>query len=1272
MESLSPQVVSAAKLHILNPNEFNIWKMRIAQYFLMTNYSLWEVILNGDSPAPTRVVDGVLQPVAPTTAAQRLARKNELKACENRFGGNTETKKVQKTLLKQQYKNFSGSSTESLDQIHDRLQKLISQLEILGVSLSQEDINLKFLRSLLSAAAGVSAVSAKMPIFSLLNVDSLSNAVIYLFFASQSFSTQLDNDDLKQIDTGRNLGANGPTSMGFNMSKVECYSCHRKGHFARECRSLKDTRRNEFQAEEEPTNYALMAFSSSSSSSDNEVFTRAMFDCDDYLYSGSDESLPPSHIYDRYQSGNGYHVVPPPYTGTFMSPKPDLVFNNAPNDVKTDHPAFNVKLSPTNPDHDLSLTNRPSEPIIEDWVSDSKDESETKTPHNVPTATPKPASPKPTSNGKCRNRKACFVCKSLDHLIKDCDYHEKKMAQPTARNHAHKGNHKRYAQMTLQTPQRHMVPVAVFTQSKPVLLTAVRPFSIVVLKIHVTRPRHAKLVVTKHNSPLKRHINRSPSPKASNSPPRVTAVKALMVNATQEKAGEESDQQYVLFPIWSSGSTNPQNADGDAAFDEKEPEFNEKKHESEVNVSPSSKFKDFSDNSINEDNAADEFNEGTHIHFGSLSKQKKDGIFISQYKYVAKILRKFRLTDGKLASTPIDTEKPLLKDPNSEDVDVHTYRSMIGSLMYLTSSRPDIMFAFWTTVAVKKVNDVTRLQVLVDKKKVVITKATIRDGLYLDDAEGVECLSNEEIFAELATMGNEKPSTKLTFYKAFFSSHLVRNVDSPTEFYMYPRFLQLIIRKQVGDLSTYTTKYTSPALTLKVFANMRRVVEGAADEVHGEDANAGDVAEGDVGAANDEVPTDDEEPSIPSPTPSTPPLQPSHDIPSTSQVQLTPPQSHQRVDTSDDTVMDDVSNQGRMIAEMDKDSDVVLEEVKEAKDVPAEVQEVVEVVTTAKLITEVVTAASTTITAAEVPVPAATIAAAPTLTATPRRRTNGVVIRDPEEFTTTTSIIVHSEDKSKDKDWDEVIDHVNKKAKEDPAMKRCQALKRKPQTEAQARKNMMLYLKNVAGFKMDYFKRMSYDDIRHIFEAKFNSNVAFLQKTKEQIEEEESRVLKRINETPTEKAAKRQKLDEEVEELKRHLQIVPNEDDDVYTEATTLARKIPVVGYEIINQNNKPYYKMIRADAKVKGWKMLESCGVQIITFTTTQLILLVEKKYPLTRFTLDQMLNAVRLEVDEESEVSLELLSFGVDAAKELKKCQVFNAAGERLSAASQDDAVD
>nr|GEY73133.1 hypothetical protein [Tanacetum cinerariifolium] len=176
---------------------------------------------------------------------------------------------------------------------------------------------------------------------------------------------------------------------------------------------------------------------------------------------------------------------------------------------------------------------------------------------------------------------------------------------------------------------------------------------------------------------------------------------------------------------------------------------------------------------------------------------------------------------------------------------------------------------------------------------------------------------------------------------------------------------------------------------------------------------------------------------------------------------------------------------------------------------PAELQEVVDIVTTAKIITEVVTAASTTINVADVLIPVATIIVALTLTAALSRRTKGVVIRDPKEATTT-STIIHSEAKSKDKSKGIL-------------------------TEAQTRKNMMVYLKNVAGFKIEYFKGMTYDDIRPIFKKHFDSNVAFLQKTKEQMDKVDSRALKRLNESKEEKAAKKQKSDEEVEELKRHL-----------------------------------------------------------------------------------------------------------------------------------------
>nr|GFA41218.1 hypothetical protein [Tanacetum cinerariifolium] len=361
-----------------------------------------------------------------------------------------------------------------------------------------------------SAAASVSVVCAKMHVSSLPNVDSLSNVVIYSFFASQYSGPQLDNEDLKQIDrTGRNLGANGPTSLGFDMSKVECYNCHKKGHFARECRSPKDSRRNgapepqrrnvpvetstsndlvsqcdgvesyewSFQAEEEPANYTLMAFSSSSSSSDNEVS-----DSEDESETKTPQIVP-SFVHSTKQ---------------VKSPRPSVQY------VKT----------------------------------------------SIPVHTRKQASPKPTSPGKRRNKKACFVCKSLDHLIKDCDDHEKQMAQPTTRNHAHRGNHKQYAPLTHQNPQKQMVLAAVLTQSKLVSITAVRLVSAVVPKFKVTQPRHANLIFTKINSPTRIHITHSPSLKASNSPPRVTTIKALVVHTVQGNMSYLSDFEepnYVAF-----------------------------------------------------------------------------------------------------------------------------------------------------------------------------------------------------------------------------------------------------------------------------------------------------------------------------------------------------------------------------------------------------------------------------------------------------------------------------------------------------------------------------------------------------------------------------------------------------------------------------------------------------------------------------------------------------------------------------------------------------
>nr|GEU85386.1 putative reverse transcriptase, RNA-dependent DNA polymerase, Gag-polypeptide of LTR copia-type [Tanacetum cinerariifolium] len=141
------------------------------------------------------------------------------------------------------------------------------------------------------------------------------------------------------------------------------------------------------------------------------------------------------------------------------------------------------------------------------------------------------------------------------------------------------------------------------------------------------------------------------------------------------------------------------------------------------------------------------------LNFPDKVYKKNDGIFINQDKYVADILKKFDFSTVKKTSTPIEHNKALIKDVESKDVDVHLYKLMIGSLMYLTASRPDITFVvfdcFWTSAKVKTVNDDVQLQALVDGKKVIVNEASIRRDLQLDDAEDTACLPNDAIFEGL-------------------------------------------------------------------------------------------------------------------------------------------------------------------------------------------------------------------------------------------------------------------------------------------------------------------------------------------------------------------------------------------------------------------------------------------------------------------------------------------------------------------------------------------
>nr|GFA61503.1 ribonuclease H-like domain-containing protein [Tanacetum cinerariifolium] len=547
----------------------------------------------------TRLVEGVAQPVAPTTVEQKLGRKNELKgrgtllmALPDKHQLKFNTHKDAKSLMEAIEKRFGGNTeTKKADSTNDSV----------------------------SAVVSVSAVGTKLSASTLPNVDSLSNVVIYSFFASQSSSPQLDNEDLKQIDaddleemdfkwqmamltmrarkflqkTGRNLGVNGPTSMGFDMAKVECYNYHRK-----------DSYDWSYQAEEEPTNFALMAFSSSSSNSSSDceiglesvearllvykknesvleenikllnievqlrdtalatlrqklestekdrddlniklekfqtsskrltdllasqtsdkaglgytskLFTQTMFDCDNYYSSESDnDSWPPSKLYD----------------------------------------------SPSKPEQDLPSTS--SAPIIEDWVFNSEEEDVPQVPKDVPRLAQSPTlvktprnsgliSPPPMSvpshvllrthspsKGLRRTKKTCFVCKSKTHLIKDCDFHARKLAH---KSYVSREIHKHNAQMNHSRIPLHKVSAAAPSKSRPIFPAVARTISAARLNFSKTRPHIAPYAVFKSKSSFRRPFIRHPSPKPNISPPMVNAAKPSAVSAARVNAVKPS------------------------------------------------------------------------------------------------------------------------------------------------------------------------------------------------------------------------------------------------------------------------------------------------------------------------------------------------------------------------------------------------------------------------------------------------------------------------------------------------------------------------------------------------------------------------------------------------------------------------------------------------------------------------------------------------------------------------------------------------------------
>ncbi|GJW91175.1 putative ribonuclease H-like domain-containing protein [Tanacetum coccineum] len=362
MEFENTQNNALAKLPMLKLGEYEMWEIRIKQYFQIQDYALWEVIENGNSwvpiPETTPPESGTsttIKMTVPATIEEKTCKKNDVKArslllmalpnehqltfdqyvdaqsmfaaIKARFGGNEATKKTQKALLKQQYENFSASSSESLDSIFNRLQRLVSRLAILGVVTPPEDLNVKFLRSLPSEWDTHVVVWMNKPDFDTMGLDDLynnfkiveqkvkksagasnddknlafvttsgasstnnintvnpevstattkvntasteictasfSDATVYAFLSTQPKGSQLVHEDLEQLHdddleemdlkwnmtllsmrarkfyqrTGRKIIIDGSNTAGYDKSKVECFNCHKLGHFARECRA---------------------------------------------------------------------------------------------------------------------------------------------------------------------------------------------------------------------------------------------------------------------------------------------------------------------------------------------------------------------------------------------------------------------------------------------------------------------------------------------------------------------------------------------------------------------------------------------------------------------------------------------------------------------------------------------------------------------------------------------------------------------------------------------------------------------------------------------------------------------------------------------------------------------------------------------------------------------------------------------------------------------------------------------------------------------------
>nr|GEX69170.1 hypothetical protein [Tanacetum cinerariifolium] len=363
-------------------------------------------------------------------------------AIETRFGGNEAKKKTHKTLLKKMYENFSASSTESLDSIFNMLQKILSQLAILGEFISQEDLNLKFLRSLPSEWNTHVVVWRNKPDLDTISINDLYNnfKIVEQELVHDDLE-QIYEDDLEEMDlkwqlillsmrakrffqkTRKKITINGSDTVGFDKSKVECYNCHKLGHFARECKRLRNQdRRNMYQDNSRRTVYveetppkAMVAIDEkyddlriefNKSEFNLVVYKKGLASVEEQLvfYRNNettvckiivvltrDMSIKDSEINvlkNKRKNGlrfQSYNVVPPLATlvynkGRCPPPKTDLSYSGLEEFLQPQFKSYgpkSCKIESNNASEDISneLKEYLDTPLVKDRVSDNKDYS---------------------------------------------------------------------------------------------------------------------------------------------------------------------------------------------------------------------------------------------------------------------------------------------------------------------------------------------------------------------------------------------------------------------------------------------------------------------------------------------------------------------------------------------------------------------------------------------------------------------------------------------------------------------------------------------------------------------------------------------------------------------------------------------------------------------------------------------------------------------------------------------------------------------------------